>query len=192
MTTCPYCSTRGLRSIFTSCVAFTFLTFGFFVSSSAQTAPASRAQQHAASLPGGVAARSVQTPGLYDPVADPKAVVRVGNARFTVLTPQLIRMEWAADGKFEDHASFVFLNRHLPVPKFTVSATDGGGRQILKTDALSLSYTVARDSNGKFSADNLRVDFTLNGEQMSWHPGMQDTGNLMGTTRTPDGAPGRK
>ena len=51
-------------------------------------------------------------------VADPKAVVVLGNARFTVLTPQLIRMEWAADGKFEDHASFVFLNRHLPVPEF--------------------------------------------------------------------------
>ena len=47
-----------------------------------------------------------------NPVADPKAIVTLGNARFTVLTPQLIRMEWAADGKFEDHASFVFLNRH--------------------------------------------------------------------------------
>ena len=53
-----------------------------------------------------------------NPVADPKAVVMVGNARFTVLTPQLIRMEWSADGKFEDHASFVFINRRLPVPKF--------------------------------------------------------------------------
>ena len=52
-------------------------------------------------------------PGVYNPVADPKAVVTHGNARFTVLTPQLIRMEWAADGKFEDHASLVFLNRKL-------------------------------------------------------------------------------
>ena len=55
---------------------------------------------------------------VTNPVADPKAVVTVGNARFTVLTPQLIRMEWSADGKFEDHASFVFINRRLPVPKF--------------------------------------------------------------------------
>ena len=58
-----------------------------------------------------------------NPVADPKAVVTVGNARFTVLTPELIRMEWAANGKFEDHASFVFLNRHMPVPKFEVTRT---------------------------------------------------------------------
>ena len=53
-----------------------------------------------------------------NPVADPKAIVTIGNARFTVLTPQLIRMEWSADGKFEDHASLVFINRRLPVPKF--------------------------------------------------------------------------
>src|ERR1700756_3314547 len=61
----------------------------------------------------------------YSPIANPKAVVVDGHARFTVLTPQLIRMEWAADGKFEDHASFVFLNRKLPVPKLT-EKRDGG------------------------------------------------------------------
>src|SRR5580704_12454244 len=66
-------------------------------------------------------------PGSYEPVADTRAMVTNGHARFTILTPQLIRMEWAADGKFEDHASLVFLNRRLPVPEFTnVSAPDGG------------------------------------------------------------------
>jgi hypothetical protein len=39
-----------------------------------------------------------------------------GQARFTVITPQLIRMEWSENGKFEDNASLVFINRHLPVP----------------------------------------------------------------------------
>src|SRR6202167_568667 len=61
---------------------------------------------------------AADAPGRYDPVADPRSVVTTGHARFTVLTPQLIRMEWAADGKFEDHASLVFLNRRLPVPLF--------------------------------------------------------------------------
>ena len=37
---------------------------------------------------------------VTDPVADPRAVVVMGKARFTVLTPELIRTEWAADGKF--------------------------------------------------------------------------------------------
>jgi alpha-glucosidase len=63
--------------------------------------------------------KAADAPGNYEPVADPRAIVTAGHARFTVLTPQLIRMEWAADGKFEDHASLVFLNRKLPVPKFT-------------------------------------------------------------------------
>ena len=71
--------------------------------------------------PAGSSSKASERGGLPvdDPVADPGAVVTVGNARFTVLTPQLIRMEWSADGKFEDHASFVFINRKLPVPKFS-------------------------------------------------------------------------
>src|SRR5690242_14087900 len=105
-------------------------------------------------------------PGLYQPVADPKATVTVGKARFTVLTPQLIRMEWAADGKFEDHASMVFLNRKLPVPKFDASVTKGGTNEflILKTSELSLSYTSTIDSDGHFTLDNLHIEFTLNGK----------------------------
>ena len=127
-----------------------------------------------------------QALGVYDPVADPKAVVVVGNARFTVLTPQLIRMEWAADGKFEDHASLVFLNRRLPVPKFDTDRKNGW--VTLKTEALTLSYT----GKGKFTAANLEITFTLNGKPVIWHPGTLDTGNLMGTTRTLDGARGDK
>ena len=55
-----------------------------------------------------------------NPKADEKAQVVVGNARFTVLTPQMIRMEWAEDGKFEDRASLTFVNRKLEVPAFKV------------------------------------------------------------------------
>src|ERR1700722_3228160 len=70
---------------------------------------------------------ATSAPGRYDPVADPRAVVIAGHARFSVLTPQLVRMEWAADGTFEDHATLVFLNRKLPVPEFTHEAARDGG-----------------------------------------------------------------
>src|SRR6185312_10174721 len=135
---------------------------------------------------------ALSLPGLYNPVADPAAVVVLGNARFTVLTPQMIRLEWAADGKFEDHPSLVFLNRHLPVPKFTHSEHKNDEVEILdlKTDALSLSYRQSGD--GKFTSDNLHIDLTLNGNQVTWHPGLEDKGNLQGTTRTLDGALGGK
>ncbi|QNI33042.1 DUF5110 domain-containing protein [Alloacidobacterium dinghuense] len=131
----------------------------------------------------------------YNPVADPQAIVTYGNARFTVLTPQLIRMEWAADGKFEDKPSFVFLNRRLPVPKFTTGQeTNGlGGGVTIDTGALKLVYGPSDGSRGgKFTADNLSITFTLDGKQVTWHPGMPDTGNLQGTTRTLDGAFGSK
>ena len=140
------------------------------------------------------ASPSIALPGLYDPVADPKAIITVGNARFTVLTPQLIRMEWAADGKFEDHASLVFLNRKLPVPKFDAmhEAMSRVQRFDISTASLHLVYTTNTGEFEKFSADNLKVTFKLNGTEVTWHPGMADTGNLQGTTRTLDGALGGK
>ncbi|MDR3797347.1 MAG: glycoside hydrolase family 31 protein [Terracidiphilus sp.] len=126
-----------------------------------------------------------------NPVADPKAIVTVGNARFTVLTPQLIRMEWSADGKFEDHASLVFINRRLPVPKFEARYGGTGEFFVIKTAALELHYAISEDDR-KFEADNFSVTLTIDGKQVVWHPGDTDPENLQGTTRTLDGARGDK
>ena len=114
-----------------------------------------------------------------NPVAAPEATVVFGNARFTILTDRLIRMEWAADGKFEDRASLAFVNRDLPVPKFTKSAK--GQVLTIKTAGLALTY-----KGGRFSADNLSVKFPMG----TWKPGMAPSGNLKGTTRTLDGCLG--
>jgi alpha-glucosidase len=146
----------------------------------------------AATKPAPVAASIAQAEAVTNPVADPKAIVVLGHARFTVLTPQLIRMEWAADGKFEDHASFVFLNRRLPVPKFETTATKGGTNQLLSinTSALKLSYSPSDD--GRFTPENLSIALTVDGKPVIWHPGLEDPENLQGTTRTLDGARGDK
>ena len=128
---------------------------------------------------------AADAPGGYDPVADPRAVVTTAHARFTILTPQLIRMEWAADGKFEDHASLVFLNRRLPVPEFTHESAADGGRTVIQTSVLKLVYTPGK-SDGRFAPENLSITFNLNGNEIIWKPGMADTGNLFGTTRTLD------
>jgi alpha-glucosidase (family GH31 glycosyl hydrolase) len=139
-----------------------------------------------------VPARSI--PDRYDPLPNPRAVVTFGKARFTVLTPQLIRMEWAGDGKFEDHASFVFLQRNLPVPKFTQNKDNHGSETglTIHTAALNLTYSPDPRESGEFTARNLSVALTVDGKSVSWHPGLEDTGNLMGTTRTLDGALGSK
>jgi alpha-glucosidase len=133
-----------------------------------------------------------------NPVADPKAVVTLGNARFTVLTPQLIRMEWSADRKFEDHASLVFINRRLPVPKFEKTINIDGPAPnppmalTVKTDALTLSYVPGNAPDGQFTAKSLQFTLTVDGKQIVWHPADTDPENLQGTTRTLDGARGDK
>ena len=136
-------------------------------------------------LPLATVSAAAQQPQIYQPKADPLAVVLSSQARFTVLTPQMIRMEWAADGSFEDRPSLIVLNRRLPVPQFT--QTMDGNDLVIRTSALELRY---RKESGKFTADNLSIHFTLNGEGKQWTPGTAPSGNLMGTTRTLDGVKG--
>ncbi len=62
-------------------------------------------------------------------------------------------MEWAADGKFEDHASFVFLNRRLPVPEFTSTVSNDGHALEINTGSLSLTYTP--EPGGRFTSEDL-------------------------------------
>jgi len=165
------------------------------ITTSAQTPPSvskSPAKPSASETPSTPATHLQAAGEITDPAADPEAIVTVGNARFTILTPELIRMEWAADGKFEDHASLVFLNRRLPVPRFIQGWVWNGQQPVtsIATDALGLTYSPAGD--GHFTSDNLAIRLTVDGKQVIWHPGDKDPGNLQGTTRTLDGALGSK
>ncbi len=127
---------------------------------------------------------SVAANARNNPAADPEAVVMAGNARFTMLTDRLIRMEWSENGKFEDNATLAIVNRNLPVPEFSVKKTGNGIR--ITTKSVTLNY----DGNGKFNESNLNVAFRMNGRTVIWRPGMDEGGNLMGTIRTLDGCEG--
>lgn len=116
-----------------------------------------------------------------NPKADEKAQIIVGNARFTVLTPQMIRMEWSADGKFEDRATLTFVNRKLEVPQFKVRQTRS--KVTITTSNVTLTYKKGE----KFSAENLSAEILVAGKKVVWHYGDKDSQNLMGTTRTLDG-----
>ena len=65
-------------------------------------------------------AQNIPEPLNYHPNASLEAVVIAGKARFTVLTPRLIRMEWVEDALFEDRATLGVVNRNLDTPEFTV------------------------------------------------------------------------
>lgn len=127
----------------------------------------------------------VSAASAQNPKASGDAVVIDGNARFTVLTDRLIRMEWSEDGKFEDRASLAIVNRDLDVPPFKTVKSEG--RTVIRTGAVTLTYS----GNGKFTADNLSVSFRMNGKNVVWKPGMEPAGNLKGTVRTLDGIDSR-
>ncbi len=120
--------------------------------------------------------------GALNPKADPKAVVTDGNTRFTVLTPEMIRIEYAPSGQFEDRATFSVVNRELPVPRYSVKDRDG--YIDITTDRLALKY---RKGTRPDSRENLTVTMKLNGEPVEWYPGLKDSQNLKGTYRTLDG-----
>ena len=122
-----------------------------------------------------------------NPVADPAAVIVSGNARFTVLTSQMIRIQYSATVQFEDRATFAIVNRRLPVPSFTTETSDG--YLYIHTDDLTLRYkegSVISPSDKK--PDNLMVTFQMNGRTVTWYPGKDDSMNLLGTCRTLDQA----
>ncbi len=98
---------------------------------------------------------------IYDAKADDAMTVCTEMARFTVLRARMLRMEWARDSVFEDRPTLAVVNRKMPSTRFSVKKT---GRKLeIKTDCLTLEYV----ENGKcFSADNLRVRFSLNGRKM--------------------------
>lgn len=116
------------------------------------------------------------------PVAAPDAVVQTAVSRFTVLTDRLIRLEYAANGRFEDRASQPFWYREQPAPDFTVARQ--AGWLTIETDYLRLRYEEERP----FAADTLSI--TLKGSDAAWHFGDADPGNLKGTARTLDGVSG--
>ncbi len=120
------------------------------------------------------------------PKASPDAVVQDGCARFTVLRPEMIRIEYSPKGVFEDNATFTVINRQLPVPEY--SKADDGEYVTITTDALSLRYRKGSNPLAEpASPANLSVTMSVNGNPVVWYPGLKDPQNLKGTYRTLDG-----
>ncbi|MCC6616164.1 MAG: DUF5110 domain-containing protein [Anaerolineae bacterium] len=116
----------------------------------------------------------------FKPVAAREAIVRLGNARFTLLTDRLIRLEYDAEGCFEDRASQTFWYRQQPVPAFTFSRTESS--LDIETPYLHLHYQSANGDG--FTPDNLSIH--VKATDTTWHPGDTPSDNLKGTTRTLD------
>ena len=129
----------------------------------------------------------------YNPVASAGAVRLVPSAsgpptvRFTVLKPSVVRLEYAADGAFDDSATLSVLHRAFAVPTHTWSTGGGpsGTVSTLTTDALTLRYDADPALGPGLTAANTVI--TLKVAPFSvFGPGAPASGNLHGTFRTLD------
>ena len=122
----------------------------------------------------------------WSPIAQEEAVVTSGSARFTILTPRLIRIQYSTNKLFEERATFAVVNRRLSVPHYTCTTEDG--YLIIRTDSLTLRYKVgSRIQKQHKNSSVLGITFQMNGRQILWYPGKDDALNLLGTQRTLDG-----
>ena len=111
--------------------------------------------------------------------------VVVGSARFTVITPNCIRLEYAPLGNFADAPSLFAANRTARYNGFQMLKI--GAATILDTGAIRLTYT---PDGLSFSGSNLRAEIKKGSQTIVWAPGATNPGNLGGTIRTLDGADG--
>jgi len=89
--------------------------------------------------------------GNHSHDASERAIID-GHARFTVLSPGLVRLEYAGDGHFENRPAQTVPERDFSPTRFTTRVEDGV--RIIRTSALTLRY---RQGSGPFTSDNLSI-----------------------------------
>ena len=103
-----------------------------------------------------------------------------GNARFTVMTDGVIRMEYANDGVFVDGET-LFAKRD----SYWDAIITDNGLLTIETENITLYY-----KGGEFTGERLYADIHVDGFAARWHYGDKNTENLGGTLHTLDGVDG--
>lgn len=93
------------------------------------------------------------------------ATVNDGKARFQILTPTLIRLEYAEDGRFEDRPTMTAVRRSFRAPRFTTSVQNGV--RVIRTSRMTLRYRVG---SGPFAPGNLRLILLAGAQRVSAKP----------------------
>ena len=114
-------------------------------------------------------------------------IVRVGGARFEVLTPTLIRMEFAPDRRF-DNAPTLTTGVHTRPPAPPFATLRQHGWLVIRTSETTLRY---RLGSGPFAPGNVSLTINVDGRRRTVTPiaGSQ-AGNLGGWTRALDNESG--
>jgi alpha-glucosidase (family GH31 glycosyl hydrolase) len=116
------------------------------------------------------------------PYRPPEPTFVSGQARFQVLAPGLVRLEYSPSGAFVDAPSVAVINRD-DWPKTTVQTHEEDGWLTLSTDVLSLRYKLG---SGPFTTNNLSIEWRDGSRTHQWKPGDADDQNLGGVPASLD------
>lgn len=119
----------------------------------------------------------------YNPQANPAAMIVVGLARFTVLTPNMIRLEYAQSfNAFENRSTLAIVNRYFAQPP-PFQLTNNGGVLTITTSALAVQYQIGQP----FNATTLSIRSRGIQPAFTWQFGTpQSPRNLLGTIKSLD------
>lgn len=116
--------------------------------------------------------------------AEDAAIIQGEKYRFTVLTEEMIRLEYCKDGKFEDRATQCVIDRKFKVPEYQVIENEESLEII--TDKIHLVYNKQKFTDYGLS---VQVRGNISVYHSIWHFGEEAT-DLRGTARTLDEADG--
>lgn len=116
--------------------------------------------------------------------AEDAAIIQGEKYRFTVLTEEMIRLEYCEDGKFEDRATQCVIDRKFKVPEYQVIENEESLEII--TDKIHLVYNKQKFIDYGLS---VQVRGNISVYHSIWHFGEEAT-DLRGTARTLDEADG--
>jgi alpha-glucosidase (family GH31 glycosyl hydrolase) len=105
----------------------------------------------------------------------PSRAVVVPNARFEVLTPTLVRMEYSPTTQFIDAPSVSVVKREWPAVPYKTRQAEGWVE--IDTGKMVVRY---RLGSGTFGTENLRVLWRDGRGEHTWKPGDKDDENLGG------------
>ena len=116
--------------------------------------------------------------------AEDAAIIQGEKYRFTVLTEEMIRLEYCEDGQFEDRATQCVIDRKFKVPEYQVIENEESLEII--TDKIHLVYNKQKFTDYDLS---VQVRGNISVYHSIWHFGEEAT-DLRGTARTLDEADG--
>lgn len=116
--------------------------------------------------------------------AEDAAIIQGEKYRFTVLTEEMIRLEYCEDGQFEDRATQCVIDRKFKVPEYQVIENEESLEII--TDKIYLVYNKQKFTDYGLS---VQVRGNISVYHSIWHFGEEAT-DLRGTARTLDEADG--